>query len=109
MALPSKIRAAQSAPDRLRRVALMVKTMQDREAANGCCTFQDLGAAGFSEAEVVAYRDEAREQLSNRNAVDIWPPGRRQGHKLVRLAQAIRDRVDRDQAKNRHLQQRRQG
>ncbi|GEP12285.1 hypothetical protein [Methylobacterium gnaphalii] len=98
MAAPSKIRAAQSAPDRPRRIALMVRTMIDREAANGACTFGDLSAAGFSEAEIIAYRDPAREQISNRGAIDLCPPGRREGHKLVKAAKLVRKRLERRQA-----------
>ncbi len=60
MPTQSQIRAAQVATNRHARVRLMAEVMEARESAHGACTYADLCAAGFSEAEIEAYRDDAR-------------------------------------------------
>ncbi|CAO4162677.1 Transcriptional regulator [Methylorubrum populi] len=94
MTAPSKIRAAQAAPDRATRIRLMADTMRRHEAGpEGACTFSHLAAAGFTQAEIEAYRDDARAILSDRPSVRLAAPaGRQQGKALVRAAIAIRRR-----------------
>ncbi|WP_018261322.1 hypothetical protein [Methylobacterium sp. WSM2598] len=92
MAAPSKVAAALSAPDRLDRIAHMARVMRERKAADGACTFAHLAAAGFSEAEIEAYRDDARQILSGRPIPITLPAGRIEGLALVRQAQVVRAR-----------------
>lgn len=93
MAAPSKIRLALAAPDASIRIELMAETMLRHEAADGACTFGQLCAAGFSEAEIEAYRDPAREFISGRARVTRTAiPGRQEGAALVKAARAVRRR-----------------
>ena len=95
MTSPSLVRAARMAPDRERRVKLMADTMRRHaHGPEGACTFRHLTAAGFTEAEIEAYRDEARGILSNRPRIVLAPPpGRMEGHQLVKAARAVRRRL----------------
>lgn len=94
MAAPSKIRLARAAPDASIRIELMAETMLRHEAADGACTFAHLCAAGFSEAEIEAYRDPAREHISGRaRAPRSAIPGRQEGAALVKQARALRRRA----------------
>lgn len=92
MTAPSLIRAAKLAPDRKARITLMAETMRTREAGpEGACTFVHLMAAGFTPAEVEAYRDDARAILSGRRIVKLAPsPARVEGRALVRQAKEMR-------------------
>lgn len=94
MTAPSLLRAARSAPDREDRIRLMAETMRmHRAGPEEACTFQHLMAAGFTGAEVEAYRDDARALLSGRPALMLAEPiGRREGNALVRAARAVRKR-----------------
>lgn len=42
------------------RISDMAEVMQERSAANGCCTEADLVAAGFTLAEIATHADRAR-------------------------------------------------
>jgi hypothetical protein len=87
----SQIRAAQVATNRHTRVRLMAEVMEARESAHGACTYADLCAAGFSEAEIEAYRDDARREIAGLAPVAATlPDGRIEGLHLVAEAQAIR-------------------
>lgn len=91
MPTQSQIRAAQVATNRHARVRLMAEVMEGRESAHGACTYADLCAAGFSEAEIEAYRDDARREIAGlAPAAATLPEGRLQGLHLVAEAQAIR-------------------
>ncbi|GJD51117.1 hypothetical protein OPKNFCMD_3868 [Methylobacterium crusticola] len=92
MAAPSKVLAAKTAPDRQDRITRMAAVMQHHQSGDGACTFAHLAAAGFSEAEIEAYRDAAREQLSGRPIAITLPAGRVEGLALVRHARAVRAR-----------------
>lgn len=93
MASPSQVRAAQAAENRITRVLLMAEVMQRQEASAGACTYADLCAAGFAEAEIEAYRDDARRLITGLDLVpEILPPGRVEGKILVAQAQALRAR-----------------
>jgi len=98
---PSLLRAAQAAPDRKARIRLMADTMRHHEAGpEGACTFHHLMAAGFTAAEVEAYRDDAKHLLSGRPVLVLAePPGRREGNALVRVARALRKRQAAAQAR----------
>lgn len=93
MSSPSQIRAAHAAENRAVRVQLMAEVMRQQETSHGACTYGDLCAAGFAEAEIEAYRDDARRLISALDHVPmILPPGRVEGRILVAQAQAIRAR-----------------
>lgn len=93
MAAPSKVAAALQSPDRTVRTQVMADIMRRHEASDGACTFVHLAAAGFSEAEIEAYRDDARGLASGRvEPVLTVPAGRIEGVALVREARAIRAR-----------------
>lgn len=93
MPTPSQIRAARAAENRAARVRLMAEVMQRQEASHGACTYADLCAAGFAEAEIEAYRDDARRLIGGLDHVpELLPPGRVEGRILVVQAQAIRAR-----------------
>ena len=80
MRSPSQVRAAQSADNRIARVLLMAETMQRHAAADGARTYAHLTAAGFAEAEIEAYRDDARRLIAGLDHVpEILPPGRVEG------------------------------
>ena len=64
-ASPQEIAEARRAPDRLARTRRLAEVMQER-AAFGSCTLAQLGAAGFTSAEVFAYIDDARAILADR-------------------------------------------
>lgn len=93
MPSPSQVRAAQAAENRITRVLLMAEVMQRHAASDGACTYAHLTAAGFAEAEIEAYRDDARRLIAGLDHVpEILPPGRVEGRMLVAQAQAIRTR-----------------
>lgn len=93
MPSPSQVRAAKTAENRIARVLKMAEVMQRQEASHGACTYADLCAAGFAEAEIEAYRDDARRLIGGLDHVpEILPPGRVEGKILVAQAQAIRAR-----------------
>lgn len=97
MPTPSQVRVAKAAENRIARVLLMAEVMQRQEASNGACTYADLCAAGFAEAEIEAYRDDARRLIGGLDHVpEILPPGRVEGRILVAQAQAIRSRQARE-------------
>lgn len=95
MTAPSLIRAAKAAPDRNTRINLMAETMRrHRHGPEDGCTFHHLAAAGFTSAEIEAYRDDARAILSGRPVVVLAaPPVRKDGEQLVKAARAVRRRI----------------
>lgn len=96
MTAPSLLRSARTANDRRSRVRLMAETMRHHEAGTEAgCTFHHLNCAGFTSAEIHAYRDEALALLSQRPPVrPAELPGRMEGYALVRVARAVRRRVE---------------
>lgn len=96
MTAPSLLLAARRAPDRRERILYMAETMRDlAHGPGGACTFPDLCAAGFTEAEIVAYRDDARAAIAGRpSPLRTTPIGRLKGLAMVKTARAIRRRLD---------------
>lgn len=94
MTAPSLLLAARQAPDRRERILRMAETMRERVSGlSDGCTVEDLQAAGFTEAEAYAYRDDAIGALGGRpSPLRTVPVGRITGLALVRKAQAIRER-----------------
>lgn len=94
MVSPSQLVAARKVADRAARTRKMAETMRERAAATGACQTQDLRAAGFTEAEIRAYADDARAILSDRPDAGraAVAPGRKEGAALVKEAQRIRRR-----------------
>lgn len=93
MSSPSQVAAAKSAANRDERARLMAETMVRHEASDGACTFVHLAAAGFAEAEIEAYRDDARRIIAGLPfSFSCEIPGRREGLALVEEARAIRAR-----------------
>jgi hypothetical protein len=100
MTAPSLLLAARHAPDRRERILYMAETMRDLAyGPGGACTFPDLCAAGFTEAEIVAYRDDARAAIAGRpSPLRTTPIGRLKGLAMVKTARAIRRRIERASA-----------
>lgn len=94
MAAPSLLHAARRAPDARERILRMAETMRERiTGLSDGCTVEDLQAAGFTEAEAYAYRDDAIGVLNGRpSPLRTTPTGRIVANAMVRRAQAIRQR-----------------
>ena len=91
---PSQLEAARKAPDRQARTNLMADTMREREASDGACQSSHLRAAGFTDAEIWAYADDARAILSGRKpARRAVSPGRKIGKAMAEAANIIRARI----------------
>lgn len=90
MAKPSQLALARAANDRRERTHTMASIMHDRHVADGACKTEHLRAAGFTEAEIRAYSDDARAILSGRAGQNAPPAGRVEGKALVRAARRIR-------------------
>lgn len=88
---PSRLAAAQAAPDRAQRVRKMAAVMHHHASGDGACTSHHLRAAGFTEAEIRTYADDARALLSGRRAAPP-SPAQQEAARLVRKARAIRRR-----------------
>ncbi|WP_404291492.1 hypothetical protein ACD578_05255 [Microvirga sp. RSM25] len=73
----------------------MAQVMREREAADGACQSNHLRAAGFTEAEIWAYADDARALLSGRKLPARIPPSaaRRESTILIAQARKIRGRI----------------
>lgn len=56
----SQVRTAKAADNRVARVVEMAEVMQRQETSHVACTYADVCAAGFAEAEIEAYRDNDR-------------------------------------------------
>ena len=78
MTSPSMIHAARRAPDALDHVIRMVRVMQERTTGpEEACTMAHLFQAGFTEAQVHAYRDPARALMQGLpTGLRYNPPGR---------------------------------
>ena len=96
MPSPSLISAAQHAPDARARIARMAHVMRHQmEGVEECCTFVHLVQAGFTEAEIHAYRDDARAYILGKPSANRWtPPNRLAGSLLAIEAHKIRRRVN---------------
>lgn len=96
MVAPSKLHAARTARDRKTRIRLMAETM--RHHASGpedACTLRHLFAAGFTEAEIETYRDDARAMMRATPPVVVAASAARmEGQRLVQLARKIRKRAE---------------
>ena len=93
MTAPSLLNAARKSPDRFDRINRMAELMRyHKEGPEGACTAVHLYAAGFTEAEVVAYRDDARALLVRKpSGLRTTPAGRSKG---VLLAKRARDLIE---------------
>lgn len=96
MPSPSLITAAKNSPDARARIARMAKTMRHQmEGVEGCCTFLHLVQDGFTEAEIHAYRDDARAFILGKPSANRWTaPDRLHGSLLAIKAHEIRRRVN---------------
>lgn len=93
MAARAQITAALVSPDRCTRTEAMAEVMRRAEASDGACLEAHLTCAGFTAAEVAAYRDDALAVLSGRPmTAHALPAGRLEGITLVHQARAIRAR-----------------
>ena len=78
MPSPSLVHAARKAPDALDHVIRMVRVMEERRTGpEEACTNVHLFQAGFTEAQVAAYRDPARALMQGLpTGLRYNPPGR---------------------------------
>ena len=85
MTAPSLLFAARTAPDRRDRILAMAARMDHHaNGPEGACTKAHLYAAGFTEAEVIVYRDDARAVLASRpSALRTLRPGRIEAKRLL--------------------------
>ena len=92
MPSPSLVHAARRAPDARHQVFRMARVMAERRnGPEGACTVVHLFQAGFTEAQVHAYRDPARALLQGLPlGLTTEPPGRREGEAAVEAAREIR-------------------
>lgn len=90
MTSPSMIHAARRAPDAGRHIFRMARIMAERKnGPEGACTVVHLFQAGFTEAQVHAYRDPARGLLQGL-PLTADPPGRREAEAAVEAIREIR-------------------
>ena len=89
---PYLVAAARRAPDRLERIALMAEIMVEQsQGPEEACTYRHLYARGLTEAEVEAYRDDARAMIEDRpSALRTMRPHTRQCAAMVEAARTIR-------------------
>lgn len=92
MPSPSLVHAARRAPDAPRHVFRMARVMADRmNGPEEACTVVHLFQAGFTEAQVAAYRDPARALLQGLPlGLTTEPPGRREAEAAVEAIREIR-------------------
>lgn len=89
MPSPSLVQAARRAPDAPRQIFRMARIMAERRnGPEGACTIVHLYQEGFTEAQVVAYRDPARSVLQGLPLTGD-PPGRREAEAALEV---IRER-----------------
>jgi len=90
MPAPSLVHAARKAPDARHQVFRMAKVMSERKnGPEGACTAVHLFQAGYTEAQVHAYRDMARALLQGL-PLEGDPPGRREAEAAVEAVREIR-------------------
>lgn len=97
----ARLHSARRAADRWARVRLMAEVMRDNaDGPDGSCRFGHLCAAGFTEAEIRAYADDARAILSGRPGAGMSgpSPARAEAKRLVSKAKRIRARIRRTAA-----------
>ena len=89
---PEQIRAARVAPDRAERIRELADLMREQQfGTNEGLSIAAARAAGFSSAEIEAYRDEAMALARSGKPFVLTPPGKcTPGDELVRQARAIR-------------------
>ena len=94
MPSPSLITAAKRAPDARVLILRMAELMRHHnEGISEGCTFVHLLQAGFTEAEIHAYRDDARAALRGKPSSLRWtPPDRLKGMLMVKKAREIQER-----------------
>ena len=92
MIASSLIHAARKAPDARRHVFRMARVMAERKnGPEGACTVVHLFQEGFTEAQVVAYRDPARALLQGLDlGLTTSPPGRREAQEAVDAIREVR-------------------
>ncbi|MDH2313075.1 hypothetical protein [Methylobacterium brachiatum] len=92
MPAPSLVHAARKAPDARHQVYRMAKVMSERKnGPEGACTVVHLFQAGFTEAQVLAYRDPARALLQGLPlGLTTEPPGRREAEAAVEAIRELR-------------------
>ena len=92
MSAPFLVSAARRAPDRLERITLMANLMiEHRLGPEEACTYRHLYAGGLTEAEVEAYRDDARAMIEGKpSALRTARPETRRCRAMIEAAQAIR-------------------
>lgn len=101
MIATAKLHCARRASDRWARIRLMAEVMRDNaDGPDGSCRFGHLCAAGFTEAEIRVYADEARAILSGRPGagMSVPSPARAEAKRLVSKAKRIRARIRRAQS-----------
>ncbi|MCJ2143665.1 hypothetical protein [Methylobacterium sp. E-066] len=90
MPAPSLVHAARKAPDANRHIFRMARIMSERKnGPEGACTAVHLFQAGYTEAQVHAYRDPARALLQGLPLTGD-PPGRREAEAAVEAIREIR-------------------
>lgn len=92
MPAPSLVHAARHAPDARCQIFRMAKVMAERRnGPEGACTIVHLFQAGWTEAQVVAYRDPARALLQGLDlGLETSPPGRREAEAAVAAIREMR-------------------
>jgi hypothetical protein len=103
MPSPSLVHAARRAPDALEHVIRMVRVMQERTTGpEEACTIVHLFQAGFTEAQVHAYRDPARALMQGLpTGLRHNPPGRLAAKLALQRVPEIRAAIAERQAAER--------
>lgn len=90
MPAPSLVHAARKAPDARAHIFRMARIMSERKnGPEGACTAVHLFQAGYTEAQVHAYRDPARALLQGLPMTGD-PPGQREAEAAVEAIREIR-------------------
>lgn len=90
MPSPSLVHAARRAPDARAQIFRMARIMSERKnGPEGACTVVHLFQAGYTEAQVHAYRDSARALLQGL-PLKGDPPGRHEAEAAVEAVREIR-------------------
>ncbi|MFB0491244.1 hypothetical protein ABIE45_003830 [Methylobacterium sp. OAE515] len=105
MTSPSMIHAARRAPDALDHVIRMVRVIQERTTGpEEACTIVHLFQAGFTEAQVAAYRDPARALMQGLpTGLRHCPPGRLAAKLALKRVPEIRAAFAQRQAATRSI------
>ena len=97
MPSPSLIAAARRDPDARAQISRMAQVMRHhQEGVEGCCTFLHLLQAGYTEAEIHAWRDDARAYIRGKPSANRWTsPYRIEAAEFAIEARKIQRRVNR--------------